>query len=269
MPTLVNINIKFHTYDDNLNDDTNLHVFGKNRRVAKPRSDTASVSLGPTSFIQNQLDFAEAVENGTSEFNPFLGRLLNVTNGHGFDNNSDHSFDFPPLEMILLEDVEPPVVNINILPNGSDTWIFDYTLTLTFDNGESFSFSSNVNGVSGIILDEKNRDYAGIGNENPFLPLPEASQAQTNAILDRVYLEIYTHDQSKDGDTVVNVHIVNRISATESTDISVALNILPGQGFDAPSKYSLDLPLASDHILLADIVLPVVNINIAPTGNHR
>ncbi len=199
MPTLVNINIKFHTYDDNLNDDTNLHVFVKNRRVAKPRSDTASVSLGPTSFIQNQLDFAEAVENGTSEFNPFLGRLLNVTNGHGFDNNSDHSFDFPPLDMILLE----------------------------------------------------------------------ASQAQTNAILDRVYLEIYTHDQSKDSDTVVNVHIVNRISATESTDISVALNILPGQGFDAPSKYSLDLPLASDHILPADIVLPVVNINIAPTGNHR
>ena len=269
MSSLVNINIKFHTYDDDLNDDTDLHVFIKNRRAAKPRSDTASTSLGPTSFIQNQLDFAKAIEAGTSEFNPFLGRLLNVTNGHGFGNDSDHSFDFSPLDMILLGDVELPVVNIHILPNGSDTWIFDYTLTLTFDNGESFSFTSNVNGVSGIILDEKNRDYAGMGIENPFLALPAAPQPAVNAVLDRVFLEIYTHDQNKDHDTVVNVHIVNRLSATESTDISVALNILPGQGFDTGSKYSLDLPLASNDILLADIVLPVVNINIAPNGNDR
>lgn len=269
MASLVNINIKFHTYDEDLNDSTNLHVFIKNRRVAKPRGDAASTSLGPTSFIQNQLDFAEAIEDGTSEFNPFLGRLLNVTNGYGFGKNSDHSFDFRPLDMILLEDVELPVVNIHILPDGSDTWIFDYTLTLTFDNGESFPCTSNVNGVSGIILDEKNRDYAGMGIENPFLALPAAPQPETNAVLDRVFLEIYTHDHDKHDDTVVNVHIVNRLSAAGSTDISVALNILPGQGFHKGSKHSLELPLASNHILLADIVLPVVNINIAPNGSDR
>ena len=239
------------------------------------RDDAASTSLGTTTYIDNKLTYDEAAKAGTSEFNPFLGFAENLTGGHGLGNNSTHTFDIPLRTTALpipLEEVVLPIVNIHILPNGNDQWIFDYTITFTFDDGRSFSSSSNVNGVTGIILDQDNRNYTGLCTENPFIPLPEAPKPSTDAVLKRLVLEFATHDDdddNKDSDTKVNVHIVNRLSATASQDISVANDILPGVEFKAKSRHAVDLPLASNNTRLQDIVLPVFNINIGPNGNDR
>jgi phospholipase C len=97
-----------------------------------------------------------------------------------------------------------------------------------------------------------------------------------------VTIEFATHHDNKNPDTRLNVHIVNRLSATSAQDIAVGLDLFPGEDFpDAGAasplsvkKYSWsssppDGALASDTIRLADIALPVVYIVIAPTGNDR
>ena len=93
-------------------------------------------------------------------------------------------------------------------------------------------------------------------------------------MLAAVTLAFATHDDNKDNDTVLNVHIVNRFNASASQDIAIGLNLAAGQEFPKPSTETFGfssslLPLASNGILLQDIVLPVVFINIVPNGNDR
>lgn len=269
MPNLQRINITFNTHNDNRDHDTVLHVFVKNR------SNTSSTPEGATTFIANLLAFQESAALGPNEINPYLGFAQSLSQGSEFDDPSTHQFDIPlratpiPLEEIIL-----PVVNIHILPNGHDRWIFDYRITFFFDDGRSFSSTSNTNGVTGIILDQDNKDYSGICVENPFITLPPVVKPQTDALLTQVWLEFSTHNDNKDSDTQLNVHIVNRLSATTSQDIAVGVNLLPGQEFPDPGYKKVvfsktTLPLASNTIRLQDIVLPVVNINIGPNGNDR
>lgn len=270
---LKNIHIAFHTYDDDLNDDTTLHIFIKNRRAAKLRGDSAFTSVGASSYIANKLAFEEHKLDdlkGPSEFNPYLAFLENATGGNGFGNDSDHEFDIPLRgHVIPLEEVVLPVVNIHILPEGKDRWIFDYTITFTFDNGLAFSARSNVNGVSGIILDQDNHDYAGICIENPHVPLPAAPKPDTAAVLTNAVIEFYTHNDNKNDNTHVNIHVVNRLNTNASTDIAIALDVLPGQEFADPSFHSVELTLSSKNIRLQDMVLPVVNINIVQNDDDR
>ena len=134
-----------------------------------------------------------------------------------------------------------PVVNVHILTDrgivlGFDQWIFDYTVTLQFDSG-AFSFTSAVNGVRGIILDQDNRNYSGIGIENPLrtVPLPALSKPSTNALLKKVTLELSTHDDDRDFDTILNVHIVNRLSAGSAQDIAIGLDLFKDQPFSEGS----------------------------------
>ena len=76
----------------------------------------------------------------------------------------------------------------------------------------------------------------------------------------------------------LNVHIVNRLSAASSTDILVATNLLPGQEFpdsSDPLHPSVNevvfnqSALASNRILMQDIVLPQIFINIGPKDDDR
>ena len=172
------------------------------------------------------------------------------------------------------------MVNVHILPDvhtgpgGNDRWIFDYNISFLFDDERSFSFSSNSNGGTGIILDQDNRDHSGICIENPFNPQPPLAKFVTNAVLNKVVLEFHTHNDDKHGNTQLNVYLVNRLGATTSQDIAIGLDLLKGETFSDPSYIkvvfsSTDLPLASYSIRLEDIVLPVVNINIAPAGDDR
>ena len=56
--------------------------------------------------------------------------------------------------------------DIHILAESSDTWKFDYTLTITLDDGTTLPpYNSNINGISGIVLNQNNRDYSGICTE--------------------------------------------------------------------------------------------------------
>src|SRR5205807_1553510 len=99
-----------------------------------------------------------------------------------------------PLEEIIL-----PVVNIHILPNGSDQWIFDYTITFLFDDLRTFSASSTTNGVTGIILDQDNRNYSGICVENPFFTLPPPSNSirLQDIVLPVVFINIAPHESDR------------------------------------------------------------------------
>ena len=256
-PVVQSITIDFHTYDDDLNSDSLLHIFVKNR------SNDSSDSAGPSTHVANLQDYLERDAAWFGK-NPFLGYAINASQGQTFRDNSTHRVNIQlrskpiPVEELLL-----PAVNIHILAESSDTWKFDYTLTITLDDGTVLPpYSSNINGLNGIVLNQDNRDYYGICSE--VRPIPPRTKPVTDSILTGVTIEFHTHDDDKNSDTTLNIHIVNRLSATASQDISVATDVAKGQTFpDSGDTYKrIDLPLASNAIFLRDMVLPVVFINI-------
>ena len=270
MVTLQQILITFNTHGHGKDSDTILHVFVKNR------SNTSSTPEQATDYISNLLAYNNYETMGSStmtwEKNPYLGFARNLAPGLSFDDPSGNGFEIPlrgapiPLEEIIL-----PVVNIHILPNGYNTWMFDYFILFRFSDGSKMEYSSNNNGMTGIILDQSNRNYSGICTENTMISIPAPLKPDTTAVLAAVTLTFATHDDNKDKDTVLNVHIVNRLNASTSHDIAIGLNLAAGQEFPDPSTVPFGfssslLPLASYDIKLQDIVLPVVFINIVP--NH-
>jgi phospholipase C len=267
--TLQKVTITFNTHGDNKDGDTLLHVFVKNR------SNTSATPQPGTDFVGNLLSYQDHEASGTSEINPFLAFGESLAQGTSFDDPSSHTFDLPLRSTpIPVGEVILPVVNIHIQPNGNDRWIFDYTITFLFSDGRSFSATSNTDGITGIILDQDNRNFSGICVENPFITLPPLVKPETDAVLTQVTLAFSTHNDNKNNDTVLNVHLVNRLSATPSQDIAIGLDLLKGQEFPDPSTKTVvfaqsALPLASNAIQLRDMVLPVVFINIVPGGNDR
>jgi len=268
VPMLQKVTIAFNTHNDNKDDDTILHVFVKNR------SNTSSTPEHETDYISNSIAFKRHEEIYWGK-NPYLAHAENLAPGIEFEDPSTHQFNIPLRSApIPLDEIVLPVVNIHILANGNDRWIFSYTITFLFDNGGSFQAFSNTDGVTGIILDQDNRNYSGICIENPFKRLPQLQKPLMAAVLTKVTLKFHTHDDNKDNDTKLNVHIVNRLSSSTSKDIAVAVDILKGLEFKDPSTNTVEfpspgLPLASNSIFLSDIVLPVVSINIGPNGNDR
>ena len=257
-PVVQSITIDLHTYDDDLNDDSLLHIFIKNR------SSDSSDSAGDSTYVANLHDYQERDADWFGK-NPYLGCAINASQGQTFGNNSTHRVNIQlrskpiPVEELLL-----PAVSIHILAESSDTWKFDYTLTITLDDGTVLPpFSSNINGLAGIVLNQDNRNYYGICSE--VRPIPPRTIPVTDSILTGVTIEFHTHDDDKNSDTTLNIHIVNRQSATASQDISVATDVAKGQTFpDSGDTYKrIDLPLASNGIFLRDMVLPLVFINIA------
>jgi phospholipase C len=278
VPNLKSISLTFNTHNDDKNDGTVLHVFVKNR------SNTSSTPESATDYISNLLAYQRYAAAGDSEINPYLGYAPSLAQGATLGDPSSRTFDIPlRARPIPLEEIVLPVVNVHILPDGSDRWIFSYVITFLFDDGRSFSAASNTNGVTGIILDQDNRNHSGICVENPFIALPPLVKPTTGAVLTRIGLAFGTHNDNKDADTTLNVHIVNRINATTSQDLAIGLDLLHGREFpdsaptgrpDSPADQQVIfgapfLPLASTSIALRDIVLPVVNINIAPNGHDR
>ena len=213
MPFLTSVKIKFDTHDDDKNDKTWVSVFVKNR---------LNNSLTPdenTDFNANWIAFQryqDPNDLGDGRQNPYLAFGIGFGDGDEFEDPSSHEFELTlRSNMISADEIVLPTVDIHILTDDNDRWIFDYTVTLTFDNHAAFSFSSKVDGVRGIILDQDNRNYSGIGVENPLsTALPVFPKPVTDSVLKKVTLEFSTHDDNKDDDTRLNVHIVNRISET-------------------------------------------------------
>ena len=265
-PVVAAITIDFHTLDDNLNDDTLLHVFVKNRS-----SDT-SRGGGATTFESNLQSFRDHQDDWFGR-NPYLGRAVNANTGH-FDDQSTQTVALQlRSQPIPVEELELPEVHIHILAHSSDTWKFHYTLTITLDDGTALpAYDSDVDGVVGIVLNQDNRNFYGICRE--FAAIPARPKPATNEWLTGVTIEFNTHGDNKNDDTKLGIHIVNRISATESQDIVVANDVVPGQRFpddndDGNSTYRrIELPLASQEIYLRDMVLPVTYLNIAADEDH-
>jgi hypothetical protein len=278
MAFLTSVKIKFDTHDDDKNDKTWVSVFVKNR---------LNNSLSPeanTDFNANWIAlqrYQDPNDLGDGRQNPYLAYGIGLGDGDTFDDPSSHEFELTlRSNMITADEIVLPAVDIHILTDDNDRWIFDYTVTLTFDNHAAFSFSSNVNGVRGIILDQDNRNYSGIGVENPLVAaLPVFPKPVTDSVLKKVTLEFSTHNDNKDWDTRLNVHIVNRISENVAQDLAIGLDLFHDQEFpDSGSnailykKFSWSADegsLPSNNIRLADMVLPIVNIIIYPNGNDR
>jgi hypothetical protein len=289
-PLLTAVAIIFNTHGDGKDDNTLVHVFVKNR---------LSTSLTPeenTTFVSNLLAHKRYEGNGDlsdGDRNPYIAYGLNLSkaplsrgpfgepiqlHGSTFDDPSSHELHLTPQAGVTRDEVVLPQVNIHIQPEGDDRWIFDYTITFTFADSTSFSFSSNVDGVTGIILDQDNKDYSGICRENPLRTVvPPRPIAATTSVLKRATLELVTNAENKDASTLLNVHIVNRLSAESSQDIAIGPDLFHGvefaeTGTSPPMVYSWSSgegepsanegTLASDAIRLSDIVLPQVFIVI-------
>ena len=278
MPFLTSVKIKFDTHDDDKNDSTWVSVFVKNRLNNSLTPD------GGGDFISNWLDFQryqDLNDLGDGRQNPYLACAIGLGDGETFDDPSSHEFELTlRSNTITADEIVMPAVDIHILTDGDDRWIFDYTVTLTFDNHAAFSFTSKVDGVSGIILDQDNHNYSGIGVENPLSTvLPVFPKPVTDSVLKKVTLEFNTHNDNKDDDTRLNVHIVNRISENVAQDLAIGLNLFPGQEFpddgSIEDKYRVftwsadEGTLPSNEIRLADMVLPIVYIIIMPNGDDR
>ena len=281
MPFLTDVSIRFDTHDDGKDDGSHVHVFVKNR---------LNNSLSPeysTDFNSNWLAFAryQALGDlGDDDRNPYLASKKFQGQGDTYDEGSSQTINLDLVSTTIdVNDVVLPVVDIHMLSHGTDRWIFDYTVTLTFENG-GFSFTSRADGVAGIVLDQDNRNHSGFGVENPLrtLPIPVPTTAATDAILKKVILEFSTHNDDKNDDTVLNVHIVNRLSASSTQDIATGLDLRHGEGFpdgglpadlyrrlEWSSDPGADGLLASDSIRLADMVLPVVDIVIVPSDDDQ
>lgn len=254
------ITVDFKMTGDDLDDETQLHLFIKNRK-----SDTSD-SGDPGSLAQHIQNYADA-ENNWFEKNAYLGCALSANVGGGFgDGDSKRVNILLRKKPIPVEELNLPQILIFIIPSGDDTWKFEYTVTITLDDGTQLpSFGSNVNGITGIIMDQDNPSYSGIGTElNPGRQVTPPQEPYKSPILSRATIEFKTHNNDKSGTTVVNVHIVNRKSASESQDISVVSDIATNQYFNDPSDYIFELPIAANNIFLHEIVLPVVYIHIVP-----
>ena len=258
----------FHTYNQGKDPDTVVHVFVKNR----PR--TTAGSDQNTTFISNLLASQRYLEGGDLEdhaSSPYLGYRAGIAANEAFEDPSDNTFFLNLMpQQADLADIVLPAVDIHILPHGNNRWIFDYTLTFTFDDVDQSTFtysSKDDGGLPGIILDQDNRDYSGICAENP-LALPSApDKPVTNAVLRNVTLEFITHDDNKNSSTRLDIEILNRLSADSFQQIAAKVDAFPGQGFDDDRSVIKTISWPGDggdlnEVSLAAMVLPLVNISI-------
>lgn len=268
-----------------------IHVFVKNRSC-----DTSQPEQG-SDFASNLLAYrryeAQEPEAVAHEINPYLGHAtaLGAIPVQAYAGPVSIPAYTPPTSFniplrtrpIALEEIMLPVVNIHLHPSDSYIeWFFSYTITFTFDDGSSYSDTTDQNGITGILLNSDNRNYSSISKELHPVP-PRSVQEAHPVFLNRVTIEFGTHDDGKDKDTQVNVHIVNRLSANSSQDIAIGLNILPielpkpvlhlfSDRLDFPGDKTVEFTgtaLASQTIALHNIVLPVVYIIVVPTGDDR
>jgi phospholipase C len=286
-PYLKDVSITFNTHNDDKDASTVLHVF------VKSRASTSQTPEGASDFISNWLAlqrYQSMGDLGDGDRNPYLAYGLDLAKPDppvplittiGFDDPSSHTFSLQLMsDTIAADEIDLPAVDIHILTDGNDRWIFDYSITFTFDDTSAFTYSSKADGaINGIILDQDNRNYSGICAENPFRVVEPLVKAPTSSVLKRVRIEFATNQDNKDADTRINVHIVNRLDATSYQDIAIGLDLLPGQEFpdDGASlearyktfSWSADEGSLAGTIHLADLVLPVTYIVIYPNGNDR
>ncbi len=117
------ITVDFNMTGDDLDDETQLHIFMKNRK-----SDTSD-SGDPGSLAQHIQNYADA-ENTWYETNPYLGCALCANVGGGFGDGDTKRVNISLRKKpIPLEELNLPQILIFIIPSGDDTWKFEYTVS--------------------------------------------------------------------------------------------------------------------------------------------
>ena len=108
-PVVQSITIDFHTDDDDLNDDSLLHVFVKNR------SNDSSDSEGASTFVANLQAYQDHDADWFSK-NPYLGCAINASQGQTFDDHSTHRVNIAlRSKPIPVEELVLPAVNFHML----------------------------------------------------------------------------------------------------------------------------------------------------------
>ena len=274
MPYLSDVSITFDTHNDDKNDSTVVHVFVKNRYATSQSPESNSDFISNWLALQRYLDPATGDLNDL-DWNPYLAYAVNLAPGVGFDDPSSHTYPLTLcVDNIDRRDIILPVVNVHILTDDDDRWIFDYKLTFTFDDTSSFSYSSKNDSIQGVILDQDNRNYSGICWESPFGEVEPLDKAVTDSVLKKVTIEFATNQDNKNDSTAINLDIFNRLSNTSRQEIALGRNLFkgqefPDQGSSVASRYSsyswsTDDGTIANPIRLADVVLPMVYIEIDP-----
>lgn len=254
-----------------------VHVFVRNRHsdTSRPRP--------TTDFVSNLLAYEAAEAASPFDVNPYLGRALELRPIPRFGGSAPEEYEIPlRTQPIPLEEVVLPVLDVHLYSPLDLQWAFSYTVTFEFDDGSSFSDTSDKDGSTSILLDNNNCDFSGICVERPGAAPAVPFKPPTKPVyLTSVTLTFGTHGDDKAGDTGLNVHIANRMGPTSSQDIAIATDLFAGQSFAQGSHHTVVfsdtvvpgqdwvVPLASPCIQLQEIVLPVVYVIVDPTGGDR
>jgi phospholipase C len=265
---LTGVSISFETHDQNKDANTVVHVFVKNRLTTTEGTDPNSDFISNLLASQRYLPDGDLTDHASS---PFLAYGVGLGATFEFDRGDVNTFPLTLMpQPVTVDDLILPAVSVHILPHGNSRWIFDYKVTFTFDDDTlNFSFHSRLDGgLPGIILDQDNRNFYGLCAENPHVPVPVPGRPASKSALRQITLDIFTHDDDKNENTRLDIEIVNRLNATTAVPIAVGENLFPGVHFDdrGPIKTvtwpAPDGSLTLTELLLADVVLPQVNITM-------
>ncbi len=263
-PVVAMITIDFHTLDDDLNDDTAAARLRQEPQPVTPPAAVVPPRSRPTSesFRDHDADWFGK--------NPYLGCAVNANNGDLRRPVDAHRHAAAALQAdSASRSSSCPRSTSTSSPTSSDTWKFDYTLTITLDDGTVLPpYNSNVDGLVGIVLNQDNRNYYGICTR--VRRRRRSDQARHERVADRGDDRVQDARRRQERRHDADIHIVNRISATESQDIwsrptSPTAREVPGRRRrrqTSPTGGSICRWRRSS-IYLRDMVLPVVYINIA------
>ena len=267
---LVSARITFTTHDDDLETDSYVNVFVRNQ----PPDGTAV--LHQRDLIGNQLDWERHLQAALTDGNPFLASGGPFGIGETWHEGSTHG----PFRLVLSRtpllrrEVGIPVVDVHLLTDGSDRWMFSWTLDLEFSDGTVVTSTSDTDAVAGIVLDQDNLDHMGLGNEDVGVVRPPRQVPDTDAVLTEVMVAFHTRGDSKEKATGVRVHVVDRRGPTVHRSIAAALGLFAGEGLDEHSVRSVvfgagGLPLDGQPLALRDLVLPLVFVGIDAPADDR
>jgi len=262
---LTGVAVTFRTLEAGREDGTLVHVFVKNR------STDTSIPLPENDFLSNKAGWDRHEAAVGAERNPFLAFGEALGFGTSFGPSSTRTFDLTlRTQPVPASEIVLPVLDVHMLADGDDQWSFSWSMTFSFSDGSAFTATSDVDGISGIVLDQAHRNYSGLGRE--VRPVTATQKPVTDEVLILVELAFATRGLEKPADIVVNLHLVNRLSASHYEDIAVGLDVLPGVRFADGSTHGVtfgvpDLPLTAPALRLSDVVLPLVFIVASAPGD--
>jgi hypothetical protein len=126
----------------------------------------------------------------------------NFANNDEFPDPSTKTFDIPVTEKIKYSDMNLLTTVITIQPNGNDRWIFNYTLTLTFEDEKAKKSKTATQMFKGIILDQKNK----VRTTQTWIRFPEYAQKHKLTSAKIVFTTPAKND-NKDKDTALDVEL--------------------------------------------------------------